>query len=114
MRRTNSDFMTGVPELLILKLLIGRDMYGYEIAREIESANGEGLSISEAILYPTLHSLEKRGCLKAKRKTVNGRTRVYYSATKSGRARLNTMMTEWQRITSIVSAMLGRRADASI
>ena len=30
-RTTNPAFMTGVPELLILRLLSEREMYGYEI-----------------------------------------------------------------------------------
>ncbi len=33
--RENPGFMTGLPELLILRLLQDRDMYGYEIVQAI-------------------------------------------------------------------------------
>ena len=35
MRQGNPDFMNGVPELLILKLLAAREMYGYELVQSI-------------------------------------------------------------------------------
>ena len=31
MAQTNPPFMTGVPELLVLRMLASREMYGYEI-----------------------------------------------------------------------------------
>ena len=41
--KTNPEFMTGVPELLILRLLADREMYGYEIVQAIEGATGEAI-----------------------------------------------------------------------
>ncbi len=35
MATTNPSFMNGVPELLVLRLLRGREMYGYEIVQAI-------------------------------------------------------------------------------
>ena len=37
--------------------------------------------MGEGVLYPALHSLETRGLLRARRRAVGGRTRVYYSIT---------------------------------
>jgi hypothetical protein len=36
-RETNPNFMNGVPELLILRLLQQEEMYGYEIVQAIRS-----------------------------------------------------------------------------
>jgi PadR family transcriptional regulator PadR len=36
--RPDPNFMTGVPELLVLRLLAEREMYGYEIGRAIVEA----------------------------------------------------------------------------
>jgi PadR family transcriptional regulator PadR len=102
-RKTNPDFMTGVPELLILRLLSDREMYGYELVQAIESATGEAIKVGEGVVYPILHALEKQGCLLARRKAVNGRTRVYYTATTAGKKRLADMVGEWRRITDAVS-----------
>jgi PadR family transcriptional regulator PadR len=58
------------------------------------------------VVYPTLHALEQQGCLKARRKAVGGRTRVYYAATPTGDKRLAAMVGEWQRITAAVSSIV--------
>ena len=75
--RTNPGFMTGVPEILVLRLLADREMYGYELVRAIELATGEAIKLGEGVVYPVLHVLEERACLRTRRKAVNGRTRVY-------------------------------------
>jgi PadR family transcriptional regulator PadR len=105
-RKTNPDFMTGVPELLILRLLADREMYGYELVQAIESATTQAIKVGEGVVYPVLHALEAQGCLSSKRKPVNGRTRVYYTATAAGRKRLGDMTSEWHRITEAVSAIM--------
>ena len=102
-RKTNPDFMTGVPELLVLRLISGREMYGYEIVQAIEAATGEAIRLGEGVVYPVLHALEEQGCPKSRRKPVNGRTRVYYAVTAAGRKRLGDLVGEWQRITNAVS-----------
>ena len=40
-RDTNPNFMNGVPELLILRLLQQEEMYGYEIVQAIRDRTGE-------------------------------------------------------------------------
>ena len=106
MAKTNPPFMSGVPELLLLRLLDNREMYGYELVRAIKDATGEAISLGEGVIYPVLHSLERNGALKARRKPVGGRTRVYYSVTRKGGERLAKLQDEWQRIqTGIMSAL---------
>ena len=46
-KRTNPDFLNGVPELLILHLLSGRAMYGYELVQAIRLATNETLEFGE-------------------------------------------------------------------
>jgi PadR family transcriptional regulator PadR len=101
-RKTNPGFMTGVPELLILRLIADREMYGYELVQAIKVATGEAIRIGEGVVYPILHALEEQGCLKARRKPFNGRTRVYYTATAAGKKRLGVLTDEWNGITSAV------------
>ena len=106
MARSNPPFMSGVPELLLLRLLEEREMYGYELVRAIRAATGEAISLGEGVIYPVLHSLERTGSLSARRKPVGGRTRVYYSVTKKGRQRLAKLQDEWHRIQTGVSSVL--------
>lgn len=98
--------MSGVPELLLLRLLAQREMYGYELVRSIRLVTGEAISLGEGVIYPVLHGLEKNGALKSRRRTVDGRTRVYYSLTRKGRTRLDKLTGEWERIQGGVSAAL--------
>jgi PadR family transcriptional regulator, regulatory protein PadR len=98
--------MSGVSELLLLRLLSEREMYGYELARAIRSNTRQAISVGESVLYPVLHTLERRGWLKARRCVVNGRTRVYYGLTRRGHRHLAKVTQEWRRIAGGVEAAL--------
>jgi PadR family transcriptional regulator PadR len=104
--KSNPSFMTGVPEILILRLLADEEMYGYELVQAIEAATGEAIKLGEGVVYPILHALEQQGCLRARRRLVNGRTRVYYSLTGAGRKRLASVTQDFRRITLAVSHVL--------
>lgn len=100
------NFMNGVPELLILQLLDRREMYGYELVQAIRAETKSAIRLGEGVVYPVLHGLEAAGALKARRKTVSGRTRVYYSVTRAGKKRLAGLASDWQRIAGAVGDML--------
>jgi len=106
MAQSNPPFMSGVPELLLLRLLDQSEMYGYELVRTIRAATGEAISLGEGVIYPVLHGLERNGSLKSRRKAVGGRTRVYYSLTGNGRKRLEKLQTDWRRIQGGISNAL--------
>ena len=55
MKRTNPSFLNGVPELLVLRLLAQREMYGYQIVEEIRLQSREALTFGEGCIYPYLH-----------------------------------------------------------
>jgi len=106
MAQTNPPFMSGVPELLLLRLLEQREMYGYELVKAIRLVTGEAISLGEGVIYPVLHSLERAGSLRARRKKVDGRTRVYYSLNAKGQQRLQKLQSEWHRVRSGITAAL--------
>jgi PadR family transcriptional regulator PadR len=106
MAQTNPPFMSGVPELLLLRLLQQREMYGYELVRSIRQVTGEAISLGEGVIYPVLHSLERNGSLKSKRRSVGGRTRVYYSLTAKGRRRLTQLTDQWRRVQGGITTAL--------
>ncbi len=110
MARSNPPFMSGVPELLLLKLLDGREMYGYELVKAVREATGEAIALGEGVVYPALHALERGGALKSRRRPVGGRTRVYYTLTARGRRRLRGLADDWQRVQGGVAAALGGTA----
>jgi PadR family transcriptional regulator PadR len=106
MTKSTASLMSGIPELLVLQLLASREMYGYELARSIRMLTTDAVAIGESVLYPTLHLLEQRGLVKGRRRTVEGRTRVYYAITAKGRRRLDHLTEHWRRISGGVQAVL--------
>ena len=106
MTRNGASLMSGIPELLLLRLLAKQEMYGYELARNIRLVTKDAIALAEGVLYPALHSLEQRKLLRSTRRKVEGRTRVYYQTTPAGLRRLEHLEQEWQRLSSGVTAAL--------
>jgi PadR family transcriptional regulator, regulatory protein PadR len=105
-RETNPSFMSGVPELLLLRLLQDNEMYGYELVQAVQDQTRSAITLGEGVIYPVLHALERDGALTSRRKTVNGRSRVYYTLTELGSRRLTDLAGNWSRITTAISGVL--------
>ena len=110
---TNTNFMNGVPELLILRLLESQEMYGYELVQAIRAKTKDAISLGEGVVYPALHALEREGALKSRRKLVNGRTRVYYAVSARGKKRLAGLVRQWSHIVNAVTLAVGKAPHAA-
>jgi PadR family transcriptional regulator PadR len=105
-RRTNPDFLNGVPELLILQLLDQRPMHGYDLVQSIRAASGERFDFGEGCIYPLLHWLESQGLLDSRREVAGGRRRIVYRVTPSGRKKLAATVATWRDIVAGVNTVL--------
>jgi len=112
MRETSSTFMNGVPELLVLRCLRDREMYGYELVQEIRDRTDAVVTLGEGVVYPLLHALEHKGALQSRRKTVQGRSRVYYSITPKGADRLAGLSDTWAALTAAIRQVMQGDAHA--
>jgi PadR family transcriptional regulator PadR len=108
----NPALMAGIPELVVLRLLADREMYGYEIARSIKTVTQDLLSVGEGVLYPALHALESRRVLRSRSVRVDGRVRIYYSLTARGKTRLARLTSDWRRMSQGVESILGSPSHA--
>ena len=104
-RKTNPDFLTGVPELLVLRLVSQRPMHGYAVIQSIKTLTGGQLTFGEGSIYPVLHKLESEGMLRTRQQSVDGRTRVVYTITAAGKRRLVDSRSTWQRVVASVEAV---------
>ena len=106
--------MNGVPELLILRLLQQEEMYGYEIVQAIRSSTDAVIAVGEGVVYPVLHALDHGGALRSRRKTVNRRSRIYYSVTPVGSHRLADLSEAWTNLAAAIQKMLtgGKHGEA--
>ena len=111
--RKDNDFLNGVPELLVLRLVARQPMYGYEIVQAIRLTTGEALAFGEGCIYPVLHRLEAAGCLAARREQVAGRSRVVYRLTPAGGRRLDAATARWASVRAAVGKVLEGGRDGS-
>ena len=112
MRDTGSNFMNGVPELLVLRCLRDREMYGYELVQEIRDRTGTVVTLGEGVVYPLLHALERSGALQSRRKAVQGRSRVYYAITPKGIERLTGQSKTWATLADAIQQVMQGEAHA--
>src|SRR6478752_1795116 len=104
--KTNPDFLNGVPELLILKLLGERPMHGYDLVEAIKTASGQQLEFGEGCIYPILHRLEAQNYLASRRESDGGRSRIIYRLTRPGEKRLADSCQAWKQVVAGVTAVL--------
>jgi DNA-binding PadR family transcriptional regulator len=96
----------GSTEILILRLLAERPMYGYEISQELEQRSGGYFEMKEGLLYPTLHRMQKSDWLASEWQEVEGRRRKYYTLTAAGREVLGEQAAEWNVFVDKLRAFL--------
>ena len=108
----NSDVIRGHIETIILKLLIEKDMYGYEIVSVIKTRTNDLFEIKEATLYAVLQRLEKKELISSYlgEKTHGGKRR-YYKVTPLGKAYFKEMISEWNTLKEIMLKMLGDKHE---
>ncbi len=102
------ELKRGTLELILLRLLSERPMYGYELISTLEQRGGEQFQLKEGTLYPVLYRLENDGFIEAKWETLErGVPRKYYRLTKAGGKELESLTREWQEFSAAVNQLLG-------
>ena len=98
---------TGSTALLVLALLKGGEMYGYQIIEELGPRSEHVFQFKEGTLYPILHGLEKDRLVSARdAEAPNGRARRYYAITEKGLRALEEKEKEWKTFSKAVTAIL--------
>ena len=93
--------------LLVLSLLRGQDLYGYQMITELERRSDHTFQMKEGTLYPVLKKLENSGYVTAYEAEANGRTRKYYHITQKGLKQLAREAEEWSAYARGVNSVLG-------
>ncbi len=98
--------MQGTLDLLILRTLALGPNHGWGIGQRIEQVSGV-FRIKLGSLYPALQRLEKGGLVEASwKKSENNRRARYYQLTEDGRRRLESEVSDWQRMAAGVTRIL--------
>lgn len=97
----------GSAATLVLALLKGREMYGYEIIEELARRSDNVFQYKEGTLYPLLHTLERDRLVTAREAAApSGRVRRYYAITTKGLRALEEKRREWNTYSAAVTAIL--------
>ena len=105
--KIDKTLMSGSTTLLILSLLSGGEMYGYEIITTLAERSDKTFELKEGTLYPLLHNLERERYVESLEKlSPQGRTRKYYRITKKGRGLLEEKQQEWKLFSTKVNQVL--------
>ena len=111
--KIDKSLMSGSTTLLILSLLAGEEMYGYQMITELARRSNHIFDLKEGTLYPILHALEKDKCLSSyQREAPTGRMRKYYRLTKKGKKLLDDKRAEWAAFHRGVEQVLSGGANA--
>jgi PadR family transcriptional regulator PadR len=109
MTTVKKDRLYGTLDALVLKTLAGGPRHGYSIAKWLEDASGEALTVEEGSLYPALYRMEKRGWVEAEWGASElGRKAKFYKLTRAGREQLRVETAEWKAFVAVVSGVLLR------
>ena len=94
-------------QLLVLSLLAGEDMYGYQMILELARRSDHTFEMKEGTLYPVLHGLERQGYVEAyQQEAPTGRVRKYYHLTEKGRKQLAKETRQWRAYEGAINAVL--------
>jgi PadR family transcriptional regulator PadR len=107
-----TDVLQGTLDLMVLKTVAAMGpMHGYAIAARLEQVSSGALQLNMGTLYPGLMRLEQRGLVRASwGVTDTNRNARFYTITAAGRRQLAAERAEWDRITSIMHALLNDEA----
>ncbi len=108
------ELKRGTIELILLKLLDAKEMYGYQLVSAFAEKGGEMLQIKEGTLYPALYRLEDKGFIIAYRNNPKrGVPRKYYRLTGKGTNYLKELLEEWRNFSAVMEDILKERGETN-
>jgi PadR family transcriptional regulator PadR len=108
-KKFQKELNGGTAALVLLGVLdkATSPMYGYQIAKLIETQTKDVDIMKQGALYPVLRSLEAERLLRSEvEPSVSGPPRRYYKITESGRQALIKWMEIWQQTREFVDTVL--------
>lgn len=108
------EVLQGTLDLIVLQTLHAMGpLHGYGIAQRVKQVSEDLLKLNQGTLYPALLRLEQRGWISSKWGTSeNNRKAKYYSLTRAGRKQLLTETESWERMTALMTRLLGGTGGA--
>jgi PadR family transcriptional regulator PadR len=101
------ELLQGTLDLLILQTLQWAPRHGYGISQAMRADSAEVLQVDTGSLYPALHRLERQRWVASSWTTSENNQRVkVYRLTASGKKRLASERSRWERLSQAITAIL--------
>jgi len=98
-------FKRATSPLVVLRLLLDRAMYVYELSQEMKQRSGGKFTIS--VLYPVLYRLEEQGYVEVERtEVISNRVRSYYAVTDAGRRYFAQALEEYEEMHRVFTELM--------
>ena len=103
----DKSLLAGSTTMLVLKLLDGQDMYGYQMIEELSRRSERAFALKTGTLYPLLHSLEEKELIRSYEKDEGAaRPRRNDHVVRKGLPLLRDKEVEWATFTTAVDRVL--------
>ena len=98
------EILKGSLEIILLSLLKNKDMYGYEMSKEIKNITENVLILGEGTLYPALKRLKEKNLIQDYFIETNSskKKRKYYKITEAGLIELNLKLKDFYLISNLI------------
>src|SRR6201998_2129845 len=105
--RPKEGMPPGALPMLILRVLQSGSLHGYAIAQRIHILSSEVLQVEEGSLYPALQKMLLKGWVTAEWGISETNRKVrFYRLTTTGRKQLETELSNYDRVTEAIQAIL--------
>lgn len=113
LRKFQKELAAGTVSLVLLTVLAraASPMYGYQIAKQLESGSSEGvIAGKQSALYPVLRNLEGAGLAESEiEPSISGPPRRYYRITDLGREVHRAWVDSWCATRDFVDQTLAEK-----
>jgi PadR family transcriptional regulator PadR len=101
------EMLKGYIDIIILSMLSGEDLYGYELGKRVRKRTQNNFELKEGTLYLAFKRLEQSGLIESYwgEESVGGR-RKYYRLLPEGRRHLVKRKREWEHLKKIMDIFL--------
>ncbi len=102
-----SDILRGHTETIILRHLLEKDSYGYEINKSIQEKTQNQFELKEATLYSAFRRLESAGLITSYwGDETTGARRRYYAITPEGRILYRQNRQDWEEAKVLIDTLI--------
>ena len=103
----SNDAIRGYVDLMIIRVLLNSDSYGYEISKQITAISENSYTMKETTLYSAFARLEKLGYLRPyPGEYSSGRERTYYALTEAGKDHYEQKCQEWSHTKTLIDKFI--------